>query len=169
MAISGNLLTVLLFFPLVGVLAIMLLSKDDHPWIRRISLLVGIVEFLLSFLPVWAISPGTTGYKLEVFHQWIATPAINYHLGVDGISIFLVHLITLLTPIGILASWNDVKHRVKEFHIMLLLLEVGVIGIFLSLDRSFIKRIDASREPIAVSNDATSYLAEALRARQMIS
>ena len=134
MAISGNLLTVLLFFPLVGVLAIMLLRKEDHLWIRRISLLVGMVEFLLSFLPVWAISPGTSGYKLEVFHQWIATPAINYHLGVDGISIFLVHLITLLTPIGILASWNDIKHRVKEFHIMLLLLEVGVIGIFLSLD-----------------------------------
>ncbi len=134
MALSGNLLTVLVFFPLVGVLAVLLLRKEDHLWIRRISLIVGIVEFLLSFLPVWAVTPGTTGYKLEVFHQWITTPAINYHLGVDGISIFLVHLITLLTPIGILASWNDIKHRVKEFHIMLLLLEIGVIGIFLSLD-----------------------------------
>jgi NADH-quinone oxidoreductase subunit M len=134
MVLSGNLLTVLIFFPLVGILAVLLLGKEDHLWIRRISLIVGTVEFLLSFLPVWAVSPGTTGYRLEVFHLWITTPAINYHLGVDGISIFLVHLITLLTPIGILASWNDIKHRVKEFHVMLLLLEVGVIGIFLSLD-----------------------------------
>jgi NADH-quinone oxidoreductase subunit M len=134
MALSGNLLTVLVFFPLVGVLAVLFLRDEDHLWIRRVSLIVGVVEFLLSFLPVWAISPGTSGYKLEIFHAWINSPKINYHLGVDGISIFLVHLITLLTPIGILASWNDIKHRVKEFHIMLLLLEVGVIGIFLSLD-----------------------------------
>ncbi len=135
MALNGSILTVLIFFPLVGAAAIMLLRKDDHLWIRRISLVVGIVEFLLSFLPVWAISPGApSGYKLEVFHHWISSPQINYHVGVDGISIFLVHLITLLTPIGILASWNDIKHRVKEFHVMLLLLEVGVIGIFFSLD-----------------------------------
>jgi len=132
--LTGNLLTVLIFFPFVGVLAILLLHNDDHLWIRRISLVVGIVEFLLSFIPVWAVTPGSTGFKLEVFHPWITSPHINYHLGVDGISIFLVHLITLLTPIGILASWKDIKHRVKEFHIMLLLLEVGVIGIFLSLD-----------------------------------
>jgi NADH-quinone oxidoreductase subunit M len=131
---SGNVLSVILFFPLFGALAILLLRSDDHLWIRRLSLVVGIAEFFLSFLPVWAVTPGSTGFKLEVFHPWISSPQINYHLGVDGISIFLIHLITLLTPIGILASWNDVKHRLKEFHIMLLLLEVGVIGIFLSLD-----------------------------------
>jgi NADH-quinone oxidoreductase subunit M len=131
---SGNILSVILFFPLAGALAVLCLRADDHLWIRRLSFVVGIVEFLLSFLPVWAVTPGTSGYKLEVFYPWISSPHINYHLGVDGISIFLVHLITLLTPIGILASWNDIKHRVKEFHIMMLLLEVGVIGIFLSLD-----------------------------------
>jgi len=133
-ALSGNLLTVLVFFPLFGALAVLLLRNEDHLWIRRLSLVVGIVEFLLSFLPVWAIPPGSTGFKLEVFYPWIHSPRINLHLGADGISIFLVHLITLLTPIGILASWNEIKHRVKEFHIMLLLLEVSVIGIFLSLD-----------------------------------
>ena len=131
---NGNLLTVLLFLPLLGAVAILLLRNDDHLWIRRLSLAVGVAEFLLSFLPVWAVPPGSSGFKLEVFVPWITSPRISYHLGVDGISIFLIHLITLLTPIGILASWNDIKHRVKEFHIMLLLLEMGVIGIFLSLD-----------------------------------
>jgi NADH-quinone oxidoreductase subunit M len=134
MFLNGNILSVLIFFPLFGALAILLLRDDDHIWIRRLSLVVGIVEFFLSFLPVWAISPGSTGFKLEVYRHWINSPQINYHLGVDGISIYLVHLITFLTPIGILASWNDIKHRIKEFHIMLLLLEVGVVGIFLSLD-----------------------------------
>ena len=134
MVVSSTILSILLFFPLFGAAAILLLRGDDHIWIRRLSLTVGIAEFLLSFLPVWAIHPGDTGFKLEVFAPWISSPRINYHLGVDGISIFLIHLITLLTPIGILASWNDIKHRVKEFHIMLLLLETGVIGVFLSLD-----------------------------------
>jgi len=134
MFLSPNLLTALLFLPLLGVLAVLPMRGDSHLWIRRVSLAFGIAEFLLSFLPVWAIPPGSTGFQLEVFVPWITSPHVNYHLGVDGISVFLVHLITFLTPVGILASWNDVKHRVKEFHVMLLLLETGVIGIFLSLD-----------------------------------
>jgi len=135
MQFGGGILSLLIFLPMLGVAAILLLREEDHLWIRRVSLTVGIVEFLLSFLPVWAIPAGApAGFHLQEFHHWISSPHINYHLGVDGISIFLVHLITLLTPIGILASWNDIKHRVKEFHVMLLLLEVGVVGIFLSLD-----------------------------------
>ena len=59
---------------------------------------------------------------------------INYHLGVDGISLFLVILTTFLTVISILGSWSSIKKRVKEFFIILLLLEVGVVGVFLSLD-----------------------------------
>src|SRR5208282_5231963 len=62
------------------------------------------------------------------------SPEINYHLGVDGISLFLVILTTFLTPICVLASYKGVHSRIKEFHVMLLLLELGVIGVFLSLD-----------------------------------
>jgi NADH-quinone oxidoreductase subunit M len=134
MLLGGSLLSILVFLPVVGSLVVLFLRGDDHISIRRVSLVIGIAEFLLSFLPVWAVPPGSSGFKLEVFVPWITSPHVNYHLGVDGISIFLIHLITLLTPIGILASWNDIKHRVKEFHIMLLLLETGVIGIFVSLD-----------------------------------
>lgn len=134
MPLHGDLLSLLLFLPLVCVFALLFLRSEDHLWIRRLSLAVAITEFLLSYLPIWVIPPGSVGFKLEVFVPWISSPNINYHLGVDGISIFLIHLITLLTPIGILASWNDITHRVKEFHIMLLLLEMAVIGIFISLD-----------------------------------
>jgi NADH-quinone oxidoreductase subunit M len=129
-----DLLSLLIFLPLLCAFALLFLRSDDHLWIRRLSFSVAIAEFLLSYLPVTAIPPGSSGFKLEVFVPWISSPNINYHLGADAISIFLIHLITLLTPVGILASWNDIQHRVKEFHIMLLLLETGVIGVFLSLD-----------------------------------
>jgi NADH-quinone oxidoreductase subunit M len=129
-----HLLTVLLFLPLAGALALIPLRNRDHVLIRRISLAVGLIEFLLSFIPVYSIPPGSSGFKLEVFAPWIPQWNINFHLGVDGISIFLIHLITLLTPIGVLASWSEIKHQVKEFHMLLLLLEVGVLGVLMSLD-----------------------------------
>ncbi len=81
-----------------------------------------------------AVPVGAAGYHLEEFAKWINQPPINYHLGVDGISLFLVILTTFLTPISILASWKSIEHRVKEFFVMLLMLEVGVVGVFLSLD-----------------------------------
>ena len=80
------------------------------------------------------VAVGVPGYALTEYKSWIASPPINYHMGVDGISMFLVILTTLLTPICVLASWKGVHHRIKEFHVMLLLLEVGIIGVFLALD-----------------------------------
>jgi NADH-quinone oxidoreductase subunit M len=74
------------------------------------------------------------GYQLQEFGRWINNPPINYHVGVDGISLFLVILTTFLTAISVLASWVSIDKRVKEFFVMLLMLEVGVIGVFLSLD-----------------------------------
>ncbi len=132
---NGHLLSILLFLPLAGALALIpLRGRDHHLLIRRLSLAIGLIEFVLSFIPVYSIPPGSSGFKLEVFAPWIPQLHLNYHLGVDGISIFLIHLITLLTPIGVLASWKEIKTQVKEFHILLLLLEMGVIGVLVSLD-----------------------------------
>ncbi len=131
---SGHLLSVLIFFPGFGALALLLLKADDELWIRRLTFVISIVEFFFSLLLLWAVNIGVPGYSLEEFNKWIVAPPINYHLGVDGISMFLVILTTFLTPICVLASWKGVHHRLKEFHIMLLLLEVGVIGVFFSLD-----------------------------------
>ena len=134
MAFSGHLLSVVVFFPALGALALLLLRGDDELWIRRLTFVVSTVEFLFSLLLVRAVPVGAEGYPLEEFSAWISSPKINYHLGVDGISLFLVVLTTFLTPICVLASWHGVHHRLKEFHVMLLLLEVGVVGVFLSLD-----------------------------------
>jgi NADH-quinone oxidoreductase subunit M len=131
---GAHLLTVLVFFPALGALALMILRADDHAWIRRMALVVGTFEFLLSLLLIPGVPLGSTGYHLELNIPWISSPPIHYHLGVDGLSVFLVILTTFLTPISILASWNSIHQRVKEFFVALLMLEVGVVGVFLSLD-----------------------------------
>jgi NADH-quinone oxidoreductase subunit M len=133
--LAGNhLLSVLIFFPAIGALALLLLRGDDHLWIRRLALTISIAEFLLSLLMIPGVQPGVAGYSLVEYYNWIAAPPIHYHLGADGISLFLVILTTFLTPISILASWSSINHRVKEFFVMLLMLEVGVVGVFVSLD-----------------------------------
>ena len=131
---GGHLLSILIFFPAVGSLALLLLRSDDHLFIRRIALIVSVAEFLFSLLLLRGASMASGEYRLVEYGQWITSPPIRYHLGVDGISLFLVVLTTFLTPISVLASWSSIGHRVKEFFVMLLMLEVGVIGVFLSLD-----------------------------------
>src|SRR3989475_2748880 len=129
-----HLLTAITFLPALGALALLLLRGDDHVWIRRLALTTALAEFALSLLLIPGVRMGAGGYGLEEFHTWIKDPSINYHLGVDGISLFLVLLTTFLTAISVLASWTSINKRVKEFFLMLLVLETGVIGVFLSLD-----------------------------------
>ena len=134
MELSGHLLSVLIFFPAFGAFALLFLRGNDEYWIRRLTFVISIVEFLFSLLLLRGVAIGAQGYSMTEYKAWITAPPINYHLGVDGISMFLVILTAFLTPIGVLASWKGVDHRIKEFHVMLLLLEVGIIGVFLSLD-----------------------------------
>ena len=119
-----GLLSVLIFFPALGALALLLLRSEDHVWIRRLALTISLVEFIFSLLLIPRVPMGVAGYSLVEYYNWIANPPIHYHLGVDGISLFLVILTTFLTPLSILASWQSINHRVKEFFVMLLLLEV---------------------------------------------
>ncbi len=131
---GGHLLSVLVFFPAVGALALLLLRGDDHKYIRYLALTVSVAEFLFSLLMIPRVPVSVEGYHLQEFAKWITLPPIHYHLGVDGISLFLVLLTTFLTPISVLASLNSITQRVKEFFVMLLMLEVGIVGVFLSLD-----------------------------------
>jgi NADH-quinone oxidoreductase subunit M len=128
------LLTVLTFLPVAGGLALLLLRSDDHVWIRRLALVTAIAEFAISLLLLRGFNATAGGYQFEELHAWIPQPPIRYHLGIDGLSLFLVILTTLLTPISILCSWKSIDQRVKGFFISLLVLETGVIGVFVSLD-----------------------------------
>ena len=131
---ASYILSVLTFFPLLGMLALLLLKGDDHVWIRRLALVTSIVEFLLSLFLLRGFDSGAAGYQLVEYYSWIPSLHIHYHMGVDGISLFLILLTTFLTPLGVLCSWNSIHEHVKEFFAMLLVLEMGMVGVFCALD-----------------------------------
>jgi NADH-quinone oxidoreductase subunit M len=126
-----TLLNVVLFLPLIGFAAALLIPKEKARWF---ALVVSLAVFVLSI--GLALPGGHTGagWWFETNVAWIPTPAIRFHVGLDGLSLWLVLLSTLLTPIGVLISWNSINRRVKEFFAFLLLLEFGLIGVFVALD-----------------------------------
>src|SRR5215472_14411652 len=128
-----HLLTVITFLPLLGVPALLLLRSEDHTWIKRIALAVSLVEFVISLFLIHGFVTANPGYQFEEVHNWIGA-AIRYHMGVDGISLFLVILTTFLVPISILASWQGIHQKVKGFFIALLVIETAMIGVFVSID-----------------------------------
>jgi NADH-quinone oxidoreductase subunit M len=128
-----HLLTVITFLPLFSVAALLVLRSDDHKWIRRIALAASIAEFLVSLLLLRGFESGDAAYQLQEKYEWIGQ-AIHYHIGVDGISLFLVLLTTFLTPLAILCSWESIHENVKGFFVCLLVIETAMIGVFVSLD-----------------------------------
>jgi len=129
-----NILNVLIALPAVGFLAVLLLPRGNPGAARWTTLALSLLIFLLSLglaMPVWGDG---AGMAFETDVMWISSPEIRYHVGVDGLSLWLVILSTLLTPVAVLVSWKSIDFRVKEFYAFLLLLEVGVIGVFASLD-----------------------------------
>jgi NADH-quinone oxidoreductase subunit M len=130
-----TLLDAVIFLPLVAFLITMALPKENHNAIRMFSLIASLAIFVVSLgliSSVWSAAPGK--FALENNHPWIQTPAINYHIGIDGISLWLVMLSTLLTPLCVLVSWNSIDKHIKQFYGFLLLLEFGLIGVFCALD-----------------------------------
>ena len=119
---------------MLGVIALLCLKGDDHVWIRRIALATSLADFVISLIVLAGFQSSAAGYQMEEIHAWISRPPILYHLGVDGISLFLVLLTTFLTPISILCSWTSINEKVKGFFISMLIMETGLIGVFLSLD-----------------------------------
>jgi NADH-quinone oxidoreductase subunit M len=128
-----HLLTVITFFPLLGVLAILLLRPSDDLWIRRIALAASIAEFIISLFLLRAFDSANPNFQLQELDDWIGR-GIRYHIGIDGISLFLVLLTTFLTPLGILCSWKSIQQNLKGFFISLLVIETAMIGVFVSLD-----------------------------------
>ncbi|HYM76008.1 MAG TPA: NADH-quinone oxidoreductase subunit M [Candidatus Dormibacteraeota bacterium] len=131
--LSPYILTLVTFAPLAGALLLVLLPRRDRD-IRIFSLVISLLTFILSLhLPVH-FHRGQPGFQFDIDKQWIASPNIHYHMGIDGISMWLVVLTTFLTPLCVLISWKSVHDRVKEFFILLLILETALIGVFTSLD-----------------------------------
>jgi len=132
-ALDSSILTLVTFIPLAGAIFLLAFPRRDRD-IRLFSLVLTLLDFVVSLhLPVY-FQRGQTGFQYEVNRAWIPTPNIHYHLGVDGISMWLVVLTTFLTPLCVLISWNSIQDRVKQFFILLLVLETALIGVFVGLD-----------------------------------
>src|SRR5688500_7060226 len=129
-------LTLLTFFPLVGVLILFFIPSDRKDALRWTALVVSLVTFGISLWVLAMFNPSNPDLQLVAQYDWITVAGwnIQYYLGVDGLSILLVLLTTFLTPISILSTWTAVEDRVKDFMIFFLLLEVGMTGVFLAQD-----------------------------------
>jgi NADH-quinone oxidoreductase subunit M len=131
--LDSSILSLVTFIPAVGALLLLLIPRRDRD-IRIFALIISLLTFCLSlYLPAY-FHRTQGGFHYEVNQQWVTSPNIHYHMGVDGISMWLVLLTTFLTPLCVLISWKSIHERVKEFFILLLVLETAMIGVFLALD-----------------------------------
>ena len=135
--VDFSILSLITFLPLVGVVFILFIQGDAETVARNAkstALFTSIFTFALS-LYMYALFDKSSGdFQFVELQEWLPTLNISYHLGVDGISVFFVLLSTFLTPICILASWESIEKRVKEYMISFLILETMMLGMFCSLD-----------------------------------
>src|SRR5690349_16509489 len=129
-----GLLSLLVFLPVFGSALLLIWPRGNDEGIKRAALGISLVNFVLSLRLFQLFKPGEAGMQFEERFPWLSSIGSSYHLGVDGISLFLILLTTLLTSLAILASWTAVSKKVKEYMISLLLLETGMLGVFVSVD-----------------------------------
>jgi len=129
-----NLLDLVLAAPLIGFLVLLLTPRSAHQAIRAIALMFSLVVLGASLGLAFGYHMDFAGEQWVTDIVWIASPNIHYHVGLDGLSLWLVILATFLTPVCILVSWNSIQSRSKEFFALMLLLEFGLIGVFAAQD-----------------------------------
>jgi len=131
---NNHILSVILLTPLVGSILLLFVPRESANTHRVIGNLFGMLGLVVSLPLLWRFNVGRAGYQFGESHDWIAAIGAHYTLGIDGISFLLVMLTTLLGAISILSSWSAIKMRTKEYYLLFLLLQVGMLGVFMSLD-----------------------------------
>jgi NADH-quinone oxidoreductase subunit M len=128
------LVSLITFMPLIGALVVAFLPRSQPGAIKITALVFALVSFGLSLLLLIGFNPTDPAFQYQEVHDWIPVFGIQYKVGVDGLSVLLVVLTTTLSWISILASFRPIKERLKEYMISFLILEVGLIGVFVALD-----------------------------------
>src|SRR5437762_1507206 len=129
-----HLLSFILLTPAAGLAVLLFIPGKSKELIRVWANLVGFAGFLISLPLVKSFQAGRPGFQLEEKADWIPALGAHYHIGIDGISLLLIMLTTLMGAIAIFSSWSSIQERVKEYYAMFLLLQTGMIGVFLALD-----------------------------------
>ncbi len=135
---QSHILSIILFTPLIGAILLLFVPKENISTIRWMANIFAFVGFLISLplVPMFWWQRFDPGFKfLEgTPNNWIPSIGAGYNLGIDGISFLLIMLTTLLGWISILSSWTAIEHRVKEFYVWFLVLQTGMLGVFMALD-----------------------------------
>lgn len=130
--LSFPILSTVIFLPVVGACLLLLMRSDKA--IKMTALAAGTVNFLVSLVLYVNFDPATYMFQFGEMIPWMPSYNMNYVLGIDGITIFLILLTTLLTPLCVLSAWSAIQQRVKEFMFCILVMEAAMIGVFSSLD-----------------------------------
>src|SRR5512133_1672558 len=132
---SNHLLSLTTFLPILGVLLLLFIPKDSKNTLRGVTVAVTVATFIVS-LPIMLGFQANADFQFTENMPWIAAGpfVMRYHIGIDGISLWLVMLTTFIMPIAVLSTYTAVEEKVKEYMILLLLLETGMLGAFISLD-----------------------------------
>ncbi len=128
------LLSLVTFLPVVAVVIVLLMPRRQEHATKLVTLGATVVTFAISLPLYFRFDPTSADYQFVEQKAWIPSLGVSYHLGVDGISVLLVLLTTFLMPLVILSSWTSVESRWKEFAVTMLLLEAGMVGVFVALD-----------------------------------
>ena len=131
--LMNNLLTLILFTPVLGAVIVMILPPKPDNLVRWTSFVLSLIPLVLSLVLWFNFDKAQAGFQFEQKVVWYSALNSSYHLGVDGISLTMVFLTTLLTPLAILASFS-IKERIRPYMALFFLLEMGMLGVFLSLD-----------------------------------
>ncbi len=136
---SVDILSLVVFFPLLGVLVLGFIGKDDHGMLKAVALVTSLITFFLSLFIYFGFDPAAAGkiipgYQFVSQSSWIPALNVKYVVGLDGVSLYLLLMTTFLLPVCILGTWNQIKDRLKLYLQMLLLVTVGISGVFVALD-----------------------------------
>jgi NADH-quinone oxidoreductase subunit M len=131
--ITNNILSLILFSPIVVALILLFLPQGKEKLLRWVAVIGSLIPFGFSVYLWLAFKSSALGFQFETQSLWYGAISSSFHLGVDGLSLTMILLTTLLTPVAVLASFS-IKERVKAYMILFMLLETGMLGVFLSLD-----------------------------------
>ncbi|RMD48129.1 MAG: NADH-quinone oxidoreductase subunit M, partial [Candidatus Thermofonsia bacterium] len=127
-------LSLVTFFPLIGVLIMLLMRNREDKVYKQIAVATSIVVFVLTLVVLGMYDTSVAGLQLEEKLDWIPAWGISYYLGIDGISILMVLLTSFISMLAVAASWSAIETQVRQYYIFMLLLETGMMGVFLAQD-----------------------------------
>ena len=131
---NSSLISLLLLIPFAGSFLLLFINKEKTNLIKYCGLAISLLAFIISLIIFFNFDTSKSDFQFTHKFAWIENLHIFYFVGLDGLSLLLVMLTTFLTPLTLLSSWSGIKSRVKEFTFFMLMLEVGMLGVFVSLD-----------------------------------